>query len=348
MKRRVTVFAGLVLSIALLWWALRDVAPGELWLHLRSANPWLLILSVVLATGTFLLRAFRWRVLLLPAHPHSHLPARFKSVCIGFMANNLLPLRLGEFARAYSLSRIEPVQMSAALASLVVERLFDGLVLTLFLLPGLWSVRLAGGEDPGIIWHLALVASVSVAFGLVALWLLVSWPARVLGFVTGRLGRFLPHTAIRRVSSMMESFVAGLGAIKHPMLFARVLAWSGLVWLWNAASFWVGFLAFGIGEPGVRGALFLQTFIGFAVSIPSSPGFFGPFEAASRLALSAYDVGPARIISFAAGYHILTFIPVTVLGLWFTHRLGISWSEVEHSEEFAEAAVGYPEAAESP
>ena len=87
------------------------------------------------------------------------------------------------------------------------------------------------------------------------------------------------------------------------------------------------------------GALLVQSIIAFAVSIPSSPGFFGPFEAASRVGLSIYGVDPTRIVSFAVGIHILSFIPITVLGLWYAHRVGISLSDVEHRGELVEVAV---------
>jgi len=88
--------------------------------------------------------------------------------------------------------------------------------------------------------------------------------------------------------------------------------------------------------------------IGFAVAIPSSPGFFGPFEAGARLALSAFGVDSVLIVSFATGYHILTFIPVTLIGIWYLYRLGIRWSEVEHSEEIVEEAAEQHEIGPAP
>ena len=95
----------------------------------------------------------------------------------------------------------------------------------------------------------------------------------------------------------------------------------------NAFSFYLGFLAFDIVEPGFTGAMFTQAVIGPFVALPSSPGFFGPFEAASRLSLEVYGVEPARILSFAVSYHILTFVPVTVLGIWYMRKLGIKRGE---------------------
>lgn len=337
-RRRAAAAGGILLSLLLLWWALRDVSPRELWSHAWGADPWLLAAAVAVATGTFVLRAVRWRWLLEPVLPVSAFRNRFSAVCIGFMGNNLLPLRLGEFARIYTFSRIEPIGMSATLASLVVERLFDGLMLVLLLGVAMATPQLAG-QVPPLIRSVSLAASVGVILALLLLWLVVHFPERLMTFFRLWLLRPIPDRFARRITEVVRAFISGLGALGRPVVFLRVLGWSAVIWLWNGASFWLALLAFDIHVPGFSGALFVQSVIALAVSIPSSPGFFGPFEAGARLALELYAVAPSRIAGYAASYHILTFIPVTALGLWYVHRLGISWSEVEHSEEYVEAAV---------
>ncbi len=337
-RHRFTVLIGLVISVLLLWWALRDVSISELLGHLRDANVWLLLVATAVATFTFVLRAMRWRVLLKPAIEDVGFRSRFSTTCIGFMANNLLPARLGEFARAYSLSRIEPVGMSAAFASLVVERLFDALVLALFLVPAL-MLGVGDGSGPLSVLQIFVFFGTIVAAGLVTLGVLVRYPSVFLRLAERWSHKLMPRRSADRVTGIVASFIAGLGALRHAHVFFKAFAWSLVVWLWNALSFYLGFRAFGIEGPGIAGALLLQSMIGFAVSIPSSPGFFGPFEAAARVALSIYGIDPARTIGFAAGYHILSFFPVTVMGIWYMHRLGITRDELGHSEELVEAAV---------
>ena len=119
----------------------------------------------------------------------------------------------------------------------------------------------------------------------------------------------------------------------------QALLWSVVVWLNLSVSIWLGLLAFGITTPGLAGAIFLQSVIAFAVAAPSSPGFFGVFEAAARLGLGVYDVPVTDMVSFATSYHILTFLPVTILGLLYIRHFGLSWSEMGHSEEIVETAV---------
>src|SRR5207253_9272207 len=135
---------GLVVTLGLLAWALHGVDAGALVGHLRRANPWLMLATITLATLTFPLRAIRWQLILrgtsgtrLPLGPLWHATA------IGFMANNLLPVRAGEVARAYAARQALPVRFTTALASIAVERVFDGLLLV-----GLFTVALVVPSFP--------------------------------------------------------------------------------------------------------------------------------------------------------------------------------------------------------
>ena len=124
---------GLAVTIFLLWWVLKDVDFREVLANISTGNFWLLGASVFVATFGFFIRALRWKVLLAPVRPDTALRSRFAGVSIGFMANNVLPARMGEFARAFAFSRMEPVSATAAFGTLVVERFMDGVVLLLFL-----------------------------------------------------------------------------------------------------------------------------------------------------------------------------------------------------------------------
>jgi uncharacterized protein (TIRG00374 family) len=331
---------GLLITVALLAWVLRDVSPSEIAAELSEARPGWMALAVVLATTSFLIRAWRWRVLLAPGWPGTSLDARFGSVCIGFAVNNLLPARLGEFTRAYALSRSTTVPLSAAIASLVVERILDGVVLAIFLfgtisLPGF---PLGEGTSAELIRRTANVGAVAFAILLAALWVAARSPSGAARAFDRTLGRALPERLREKASHIVRAFVDGLGALRRPSTFLLALGWSFAVWLVIALSIWAGLLSFGITAPGVTGSMFLQALIGFAVAAPSSPGFFGVFEAAARLGLGVWDVPAPTVVGFATTYHILTFIPVTLLGLWYLRRLGLSWGEIERSEEIVSEA----------
>ena len=343
-SHRYKTLFGLAITVALLAWVLRDVSVSAVLAHIRQADVGLLAAMVIVATLPFVLRAYRWHVLLLPGFPSSRLNSRFAAVCIGFMVNNVLPARLGEFARAYAFSRIEPIPVSQSLASLVVERVFDAVILGAFFVFTVSYGNFAAGNT-ALIRGAGLTAGLIFGLALLVLWAMARWPARVLNLVEHLVGRFMSPAFTDRTIEILASFIRGLGALHDPWVFLRALLWSVAVWLCIAASVWIGLLAFDIREPGFVGAMFVQAIIGFAVAIPSSPGFFGPFEAAAKVALAAYGIDNVRIVSFATGYHILTFIPVTLLGIWYLYRLGIRWSEVEHSEELVEDAVEHAEVA---
>lgn len=332
---------GLILTVLLLWWVLRDVSVPEVWHRVRAADPWLLTGAVVVATFSFVLRALRWRVLLSPSHPDSRFVPRFGATCIGFAVNNLLPARLGEFARAYALSRTEGLNIGASVASLVAERIFDGLVLAFFLfvtisLPGF---PLGEGSTALVVRRTANIGAIAFVLAFFLLWLAARNSDRAVDLFERTVGRFLNPTLSQRATRLVAGFLAGLGALHDTATFAKALGWSVVVWVNLSVSIWLGLLAFDITGPGLTGSIFLQSVIAFAVAAPSSPGFFGVFEAATRLGLGVYDVGATDMVSFATSYHILTFLPVTLLGLWFIRHFGLSWSEMGHSEEIVEAAV---------
>jgi uncharacterized protein (TIRG00374 family) len=256
------------------------------------------------------------------------------------MANNLLPARVGEFARAYALSRSQPITVSASFGSLVVERLFDGLTLAAFLAAPLFlpGIRIAPGFGDQLVGK---VVAVLLIFGVAGATLLVLiWRPELAGRVfRTTLGRTLPGKAAEKIAEIMKSFIVGLGAMRSPELVIKGFAWSATHWLWGALALYIGMLGFGITEPGYLGAVFLQAVNAFIVAIPSSPGFFGPFEASVKLALMPFGVPASQAVSFAAAFHIGAFVPVTLIGLYYLGRLGLSWGEVGHSEELVEESA---------
>lgn len=329
---------GILLSIGLLVWAFRGVDLGELVARTREADPWLLALAGIVATLVFPLRALRWGPILRPVHPTSRFHPRFAATCIGFMANNLLPARVGEFARAYALSRLETVRTSASFGSLVAERIFDGLTVV-----GLLLVSLAWPTFPEFSGRDFGGAARLLGLGLVAAFVLlifmVGAPERSVRIFRATLGRILPTSVRRPIADALEAFLGGIGAIRDWRLVIRTVAWSLVVWGTGAVGFWLGFRAYGLDVPFV-GAVFLQSVIALAVSLPSAPGFFGLFEAGARIGLvEVWGIESSRAVAFALGFHIAGFIPITVLGLVYVWRLGLSWREVETSEEVVETAV---------
>lgn len=330
---------GFAISALLVWWTLRGVDPSEVAGLVRGADWVLLSAAVAVATFGFLIRAVRWRILLHPIDPDTPLRSRFGAVTIGFMANNLLPARVGEFARAYAMGRFErSVPVPAAFGSLVVERVLDALVLTLFLVgavltPAFPEVELGGRFLLLLRTGLTIVGVVGV--GLVLLLVFPRFAVRVIETVA----RALPDSLERLVVESMEAFLDSLRVVRSPRLLGGAVAWTVVFWVWNGASFWLGMMAFGI-DTGFISALFTQSVVGFGVAIPALPGFFGTFHASAQFALeTVYGVEAARTLAFAYAYHLGGFFPVTFIGLWYARSLGLSLGEVGASEDRVEAEL---------
>ncbi|MQA90032.1 MAG: flippase-like domain-containing protein [Gemmatimonas sp.] len=337
MTRRFRTTFGILLSVFLLWWALRDVSFEEVVEQIRQADPFLFTISIAITIGGFWFRAVRWGVLLLPATGPVPMRPRMAATFIGFAANNLLPARVGEFARAFSLSRLSTVPISSAFATLVVERILDGIVLVGLLLAAMASRGFPSTAGMGTIDLRTAAMSLATFITLLGLTLgaAVAFPsaaARIARATT----RLLPQPLRVPVYEALRGFARGLVVLRSPRLFAVSVLLAIGQWSFLAFSFLFAFRAFRIEGVPFAGAAFLQSLISLAVAVPSSPGFFGPFEAAARLGLSLWGVPANQAISFAIGFHIGGFLPVTIIGGYYVWRLNLRWTDVRHSEETVE------------
>lgn len=332
---------GLAITLLLLWWTLHDVALPDVLRHLRQARPLPFLGAALVATATFPLRTIRWRYLLRRNGAAPPMVPLWHATAIGFMANNLLPARAGELARTYAAARLTGVRFTTAAASIAVERVLDGLVLVGLLAAGItW-----GGFSEG-----TAVGGVPLArLARVAMWLFVPALALLLGLVHWRslalraarrvFDRVMPPRWAARVLGVLEGLLGGLDGLKSPSRLVLVLVWSLVIWLAMALSFGLGFVAFRLPVPP-SAALLLMGLVAFGVAIPSSPGFFGPFEAVTRATLALYGIGAAPAVSYAVAYHLSVFLPISVLGLWSLSQAHLHMADLRAGE--AAATAGAP------
>lgn len=325
---------GFLVTVVLLAWAVHGVDPRAVVAQLRRADARWFVTAIVLATATFPLRTVRWRVMLRDSDGQP-LPwlALWDATAVGFMANNLLPARAGEFARAYVARRRTPVRFATALASIGVERVFDGVVLVALFAVALAVPTLpAGSRIAGV--SLSRVASGAAAvFGvlLVTALLVVYGPPGWRRVARLAADRVLPAALAARLRHLASDALTGLEVLRSPSRLLVVLAWSVCIWTVNAASFAACFAAFGLPLPATS-ALILQALVAFGVALPSSPGFFGPFEALTRVTLGLYGVSADRAITYAVAYHVGGFVPITLLGLASLSRSHLRWGELRQAE----------------
>lgn len=337
---RVKAVVGILVTAFFLYFALRGVDWREVGANLRDANHLLLGVAVLIASLGVYVRALRWGPLLEPVAPGIGLRPRIAGVAIGLGANNVFPARVGEFARTWVLAREAKIPVTAALASVVLERMLDAVVLIGFLLGAMASPGFPELEGAGDNVQAGIRVIVGVSgFLLVVLFSLAIFPVRSVAFTERVANVLLPRAFRRPLVDALRAFVGGLHVLRSPRLLAVSLAWAVAQWTFLALSFLFAFRAFGITEPGYLGAIFLQSAIGVAVAIPSAPGFFGPFHAAAVWGLGLWGVEQSRAASFAIGFHLGGWVVVTALGAFYAVRLNVRLRDLRRSEEDVEDAV---------
>ncbi|MBI1810173.1 MAG: flippase-like domain-containing protein [Gemmatimonadetes bacterium] len=328
---------GIAISVVLLWYTLRGEDIGRIWSVLSHSNGLLWIVTAFFATITVPLRARRWEALLEPVVGRRlHFSALWHSTAVGVMVNNVAPARAGEFARAFALSRQEPeVKFTAAFASLAVDRLFDGTILLLMMVVAMLDpafVKLNADSTQLFLWMRFTTAFLVVVLAILAL--LVWAPQRVFAMYDGTVGRVFTGIGPKG-RHLLEGFASGLGVLRSPKLMAEVFFWTVLHWASNGFAFWLGFKALGIEVPATA-ALLLQGIIAIGVAVPSSPGFFGAFEYFGKLGLGLYGTPSDQAVSWVIGYHVVSYIPITVIGAWYLTRLKL------HFRDFSGADTAPP------
>ena len=306
---------GLAISALLLWWVLGNVEWSAVRAHIGSASLPLLAVAVAIATATFPLRLLRWRLLLRRDDGGTiGIAPMWHAVAIGFMANNVLPFRMGEIMRTLTVSRLAPVRFTAAFSSIAVERVFDGLTVVALLAVSLFTAGLPAGTAIGgvPIARLAAIAGAMLGAALLAAVAVVAWPLaaeRVIRMV-------VPGERLAgKLVALVEGVRHGLSVLRSPARLAAVIGWSLVLWLVNALSFYVAFLAFDI-PAGFAAALLLQGVLVLGIAVPSTPGYVGLFEGAIKAVLLLFAVAPDRAVAYAVTYHVTTFIPIVLLGAW--------------------------------
>jgi uncharacterized protein (TIRG00374 family) len=323
-RRTLQLAASLLLSGLFLYLALR----GEDWPSVREAIAttryrYLVIMGVI---GTYVMyvRCQRWSALIEAAiGRRPPMGPLFSATAIGFMANMLLPLRVGEFARPYVASRRAGISLSVALATTVLERIFDLLVLFFF---GLWVVAVA--DVPDVIRRFTWIAG-GIALALIAGVAIVHAKRELLLPVIDRLWDVFPASIAGRIRLLEHEFLDGVTTVANPRVLLPVIAWSFYIWFIIAVSFAFGFLATSLPVPFLSGGVTVTTIVALAVSLPGAPGFVGQFEWGCKIALQQiYGVEGARAVGFSIVTHITQFLTQVVVGLVYLVREGLSLGQL--------------------
>ncbi|MBW1804785.1 MAG: flippase-like domain-containing protein [Deltaproteobacteria bacterium] len=306
-------WAGLLISALFLFLAFKEVDVGRTWAVIRSADIFPLLLVGVIAVFQYVIRAWRWRILLEPIK-ETRFSNRFLSTLIGFAANCVLPARLGEFLRANYLGHTEDISRSSAFGSIVVERIFDGFTLLLVLMIGLVATTfpeqlraMAGSlRTAGLLLLLVYILIIIFLVGF-------KHKAEPFLHLLERLLFFLPAHLLVKIIDIVRNFSLGLVLVNTASGWTRAVFYSLLLWFTSLYQIHLVVHSFGLELPFISTFLILAM-ASFGVMIPSAPGYIGTFHLAVQYGFLFYGIGKEEALSAAIMWHASFFFPTILFG----------------------------------
>ena len=330
--KRWQFWLGVLISVVFIWLALRGLRLDQFWGAVSSANYWWLIPGIGIFFVDVWVRAWRWHYLLKPI---KEIPTNtmFPITVIGYMGNNIYPARAGEVLRAVILKRREGVSVSASLATIIVERIFDGVVMLSFVFVNLPELAKLTGAS-GFVGNIQQVAVIGTGVFLGAL--LIFLLAAMFPQITIKIGqwlidRFLPQRLRENVSGLMHKFLDGLASLRSPINILMVFVTSVVIWLLETGKYWFVMHAFNF-NVSFFALMLMNGIVNLATTIPSAPGYIGTFDAPGIAVLTAYGVEQATAAGYTLTLHVALWLPITLLGAYFLTREGIKWSDSLRTE----------------
>lgn len=325
MRRHVLkIVLGFAISLALLYLAVDDVQWDKVWLACLTADPWGLMAGTALFLGSWYVAAARWKMLLDPA-PAVSVSEAFAYISIGFLANTVLPLRMGDLVRATLLGNRKGLPVTRVVGTLAVERMMDVLALLLIVAPLALMIRFPPAVRKGI-GGMVLVALVACSGVL----LMAFTPGR-LHWLESIFQAWLPNRLAGWLMGAVQGFCNGLGVMRRGRDLLAVAGLSLLGWGLAGWSMWVWAMAYGLSIPWQAG-FFVLVVINLGSAVPSSPGYVGVYHYLAILALSPWISDKESALAFALGTHAINMIANLALGGMFLIKEGLSFHALQGSE----------------
>lgn len=334
---RTSLVLGLCVGLLALFFRNADL--GRVWEATRAARLDLLVAAVILTLATYVVRTERWQYLLEPLGK-TRFGVAFRATVIGFAASAVLPARAGEVLRPYLLARREGLSATAAFATIVVERVLD--VAAVLVLLAAYLVAFdpgMGARDSTLFAAIrlgGLVMAPAALAALVVMYVLAGHPEWVQAGLR-RAGQLLPARVVSVVAQAIRMSSEGFAVLRRPERLLASFGWSLALWVIICAETWVVARAFHIEMPFV-GAWLMLALLVVGVSVPT-PGGVGGFHEAFRLGATAFfDADNDAAVGAAILLHAVSFVPVTLLGLWFAAREGLDLKGLQQMTDRARPA----------
>lgn len=338
MLKRWQFWVGILISVIFMYFSLRGLKLAEVWKVLQGAQYGWLIPGVLVYFIAVWARAWRWHYMLRPLKKIST-RSMFPIVTIGYMGNNIYPARAGEVLRAIILKNREGVPISASLATVVIERIFDGVVMLAFVFLNLPELAKLTGQS-GVVGNISIktvtIGGTVVFVGALLVFLLAAMfpkvTERVVNFLIDRL---LPVRLREKVRDVSLRFLTGLEALRSPFDALMIFLTTVLIWLLETGKYWLVMQAFPF-KVSFFALMLMNGIVNLATTLPSAPGYVGTFDAPGIALLSAYGVAGELAAGYTLVLHAALWLPITLLGAYFYFRQPLRWGkdlEVVRNEE---------------
>ncbi|MEW5960566.1 MAG: lysylphosphatidylglycerol synthase transmembrane domain-containing protein [Chloroflexota bacterium] len=333
MLKRWNFWVGAVVSALFVVIALRGLDLRQVWQAMKGATYWWIAPGVLVYFMGVWARTWRWHYLLRPIKPIS-LKSMWPVVVIGYMGNNIYPFRAGEVIRAYILKKKEGVSISASIATILVERIFDGLVMLLFvfialpIVPGL----------PDWLRQTVILASLAFFSALAVFLLLAAQPAISRRVYSWAIDHFVPATLRTRFLGLADRFMEGLSSLANMQDILMVFITSVVVWLLETIKYWFVMHAFNFSVSFFV-LMLMNGVVNLATTLPSAPGYIGTFDGPGIETLKVFGVAPTVAAAYTLVLHAALWLPITLLGLWYMVRESLSWRDFGKAVEATTGAA---------
>ena len=336
MLKRWQLWLGLIVSAVFLWLSLHSLKLDEVVADMRVANYVWLLPGIAMYFLAVIGRTWRWHYLLKPLKEVS-LRRLFPVVAIGYMGNNVYPARAGEFLRAYVLKRNEQVSASASLATIIVEKMFDGLVMLLFVFVALPTAPFLPAD-----LKLIVVLGSLVFFGALVVFLfLAARPTLAARVYNPLIDHLLPERFRQRARDLLDRFMTGLAALRDVKHIFMIFFTSIVLWLSETMKYWFVMHAFNF-EVSFFTLMLMNGIVNLATTLPAAPGYIGTFDGPGIAVLTAFGVNPEVATAYTLVLHAALWLPITLLGTYYMIRQSLHWSDFAKAAKLKDAEVTVP------
>ncbi|MFH1961998.1 MAG: lysylphosphatidylglycerol synthase transmembrane domain-containing protein [bacterium] len=313
---------GIGISVTFLYFALKSIEIEKVLKAFEEINYIYLFPVIFFTILTYVVRAWRWRYFFRHVKP-IRFSSLFSATMIGFMANNILPARIGELVRAYCIGKKENISKSMSFATIVLERIFDGFsllflfVITLILYPFPEEVRKIG--------YLFAVVYLAAAGILISIKVWSGQAMKIVNFLCS----YLPKPVGTAITGYTHSFISGLDVLKNGWDVFYILLYSILMWTISAISFYFMFPGCHLDQLSFLAALFVLIVVAIGIAIPAAPGAVGTFQYFAMLGLAVFGIDKNTGLTFSIILHITQMAVPIFIGWIYLCKEQISFGEME-------------------